>query len=474
LNSATATQAEKAAALQALKAMLANTSLTPSQIAQIQTDLATYGVPAAVTNALAVLNGTVAGNKAAALKTLEKAYDQAMKDAASTDALKKISAQAVLDAIGGKVAAAELSTANSAFSSATQGLKNTTTAGQIINARQALKTAETAAVKSKKYVDMSSTAAGAAAGTTALSAAQIQAQAQTALANTSTSEYFARHTAANGIAGNPSSMLNMTADHMFTQAADVNNMTAIASGTTAGGMQHSINAGVQYNYYNLAGTNVNTVSLPLSYTAQLNSKSQVIVSVPLSYISQNQNDTYQVGGGLALKYNVTNNWTLTPAFSYAYRTVGSTNYSDYYAKRALGDGVSVAGGGLTSKYDWTYNDIKISLTNMGGYFSVADGFGATPANAIGYSNDLGSMVVKNGISLGKSVAGFGVTTYLNDAEYFGSKLFFDQYNEFGFALRPENMGALNAFSLNANYLFSFKGGKRGDLDGFKLNLNYKF
>jgi hypothetical protein len=251
-------------------------------------------------------------------------------------------------------------------------------------------------------------------------------------------------------------------------------MTSIASGTTAGGMQHSINAGVQYNYYNLAGTNVNTVSLPLSYTAQLNSKSQVIVSVPLSYISQNQNDTYQVGGGLALKYNVTNNWTLTPAFSYAYRTVGSTNYSDYYAKRALGDGVSVAGGGLTSKYDWTYNDIKISLTNMGGYFSVADGFGATPANAIGYSNDLGSMVVKNGISLGKSVAGFGVTTYLNDAEYFGSKLFFDQYNEFGFALRPENMGALNAFSLNANYMFSFKGGKRGDLDGFKLNLNYKF
>jgi hypothetical protein len=473
LSSTTATSAEKAAALQALKTLLSNPELTDAQKLAIQTDLATYGVPTAVTNALAVLNGTATGNKATALKDLEKAYDSAKKDLASTDSLKKIQAQAVLDAIAGKVASAELINANSALSSAMHRLENTKTAGQIISARQALQNAEGSAVKSTKYKDLS-VANAASAGTTALSAAQVQAQAQTALANTGTAEYWARNTSANGIAGNPSSMLNMTADHMFSQGADVNNMTSIASGTSSSGMQHSINAGLQYNYYNLAGTNVNTVSLPLSYTTQINSKSQVILSVPLSYISQNKNDTYQIGAGVAFKYNATDRWSLTPAFSYSYRTADTTDYNTYYAKRALGDGVSVMGGGLTSKYDWDYNDIKISMTNMGGYFAVADGFGATSPLALGYSNDLGNFVLKNGVSVGKSVNGFGVTTYLNDAEYFGSKVFFDQYNEFGFALKPENMGALNAFSVNANYLFSFKGGKRGDLDGFKVNLNYKF
>ncbi|MFZ2724935.1 MAG: hypothetical protein WAX77_01655 [Methylococcaceae bacterium] len=466
---------DKATALKTLQALLSDTSLKPYQIAEIKTDLATYGVDAAVTTALNTLTSSTAtaAQKTAALKTLESAYDTAKKNLTSADELTKIKAQANLNAIAGKIASAELSNANSALSAATHRLANTTTAGQIISGRQALHNAEGSAAKSTKYKDLS-VANTASAGTTALSAAQVQAQAQTALANTGTAEYWARNTSANGIAGNPSSMLNMTADHMFSQGADINNLSTIASGTTAGGVQHSINAGLQYNYYNLAGTNVNTVSLPLSYTTQINSKSQVILSVPLSYISQNKNDTYQVGAGVAFKYNATDRWSLTPAFSYSYRTADTTDYSDYYAKRALGDGVSVMGGGLTSKYDWDYNDIKISMTNMGGYFAVADGFGATSPLALGYSNDLGNFVLKNGVSVGKSLNGFGVTTYLNDAEYFGSTVFFDQYNEFGFALKPENMGALNAFSVNANYLFSFKGGKRGDLDGFKLNLNYKF
>lgn len=298
-----------------------------------------------------------------------------------------------------------------------------------------------------------------------------------ALANSSTSEYFARHTAANGIAGNPSSMMNMTADHMFNQAADVTNSETVASGITAGGMQHKLGMGIQYNYYNLAGAMVNTVSLPLSYSAKLSNKSQVILSVPLAYINQNQNDTYQVGAGIALKYNVTDRWTLTPAFSYAYRTADTTSdvlNDKYFAKRALGDGVSLVGGSLSSKYDWNCDDIKVSLTNMGGYFGIADGFGSTPVAARGYTNDLSNFVMKNGVNVGKSLNGFAVSTYLNDIEYFGSELFFEQYNEFGLTLRPENMGALNALSVDANYLFSFSEGKKGDLDGFKVNVNYKF
>lgn len=433
LNSTTASLSDKEKAKLALDQLISKfgANLTAEQTAAIQAAEVILANDQTIAAELAILSNpkASAADKAAALKTLKD-----LQKSTTLTAAQKAKINEAISLYGGGDSVKTLN-------------RDHLTVSQIIKAREAIRQ-----VPNELRSDAM----------------------KQAYANSSTAEYFARHTSANGIAGNPSSMLNMTADHMFSQGADVNNMTSIASGTTAGGAQHSINAGLQYNYYNLAGAMVNTVSLPLSYTTQINSKSQVILSVPLSYISQSKNDTYQVGAGVAFKYNATDRWSLTPAFSYSYRTADTTDYNTYYAKRALGDGVSVMGGGLTSKYDWDYNDIKISMTNMGGYFAVADGFGATPVNAIGYSNDLGNFVLKNGISVGKSVNGFGVTTYLNDAEYFGSNVFFDQYNEFGFALKPENMGALNAFSVNANYLFSFKGGKHGDLDGFKLNLNYKF
>ena len=379
--------------------------------------------------------------------------DKAAADKALADAQKTV------DTVNNVVSVGSIGTA---LAKAEKALRNTKTATQVINAREELKKVRGAA-NTVLAADSTATAAQKADATKVL---------QT-LANTGTAEYYARHTSANGIAGNPSSMMGMNVDQMFAQAQDVNN-TTIASGTTASGMQHAIGASVQYNYYNLAGTNVNTVSLPLSYTAKVNSKSQVIVSVPLSYINEGNNDSYQYGAGIAFKYNVTDRWTLTPALSYSERTADATDFNDYYAKRALGDGVSMFGGGLSSKYDWNYQDMKISMTNMGSYFAVADGFGATNPQARGYSNDLGNFVLKNGINVGKSIAGFTMSTYFNDVEYFGSELFFDQYNEFGFALKPENMGALNALSINANYLFSFNEGRKGDLDGFKVNIGYQF
>jgi|GEM_PF-6978066 len=299
------------------------------------------------------------------------------------------------------------------------------------------------------------------------------------IANATTAEYFAQHTATNGIAGNPSSMMNILADGQFSQASGTgsgNNANIAAS--SDGDVKRSFDVGLNYNYYSLAGTSINNLNLTPSFTNSFNSRTSLILSLPLSYVSSplSNVDSYQVGTGIALKYNITDNWSIIPAFNYAYRTVSYGNstagYNAVYNPIALGDGVSMYGGSLTNKYDFSYSGVKISLTNMNAYFENIGGTDNTPAGASGYSNTLSNYVLKNGISFGKKFAGYDTSAYFNDSEYFGSKLFFDQISEAGLAVKPD---AFNSnLKLSAGYMFSFKDGQNGNIDGFKFNVNYKF
>jgi hypothetical protein len=83
--------------------------------------------------------------------------------------------------------------------------------------------------------------------------------------------------------------------------------------------------------------------------------------------------------------------------------------------------------------------------------------------------------VKNGLHATKMFGSFKLGAYFTDTEYFGSQLYFNQLNEFGFSLKPVNAGKmLDALSIDANYLFSIGGKHSSELDGFRLNLGYKF
>jgi len=298
-------------------------------------------------------------------------------------------------------------------------------------------------------------------------------------------DYYVENTATNGVAGNPSSAMNLMVDGMFNQIANVGNgSTANIAASSDGGIKHSFDVGLNYNYFNLHGTSVNNVNLTPSFSTKFDSKGQLILSLPLSYISgQVSNlDSYQVGTGIAYKYDVTDSWSITPAFNYAYRMVSNSNSPtalDKYNALTLGDGTSMYGGSLTNKFNFKWSGLNVGFTNMNGYF---ENIGGMDNNALGYTgvsgygNDISNYVLKNGISLGKKVAGYDASTYLTDTEYFsvgGSKnVFFDQISEFGFAVKPESCG--NNLNVSAGYMFSYKSGPKGDLDGFKLNVNYKF
>ena len=330
--------------------------------------------------------------------------------------------------------------------------------------------------------------AAAQAGDAALAAVEAQNLAGE-LAKIKTTQFQARNNSTSGIAGNPASNMNMTIDGAFNQVADFGGTSeaskANVSGASAdiGGVSTSVGVGLQYGYYDIGGKSVNTVTMPLSVTAKFNPKHQLTLSVPLSYIqTQSQADAYQVGVTAAYKYNVSDNWSLTPSASYSYRSFDNSQ-NQYWNPNTS---TSLVGGSITSKYTWNFSDVGVSLINMIGHYQTLDSEKNATANVnitglgnfVGSSvsnNGIASYVVKNGLHATKMFGSFKLGAYFTDTEYFGTDLYFNQLNEFGFSLKPVNAGKmLDALSIDANYLFSIGGKHSSELDGFRLNLGYKF
>jgi hypothetical protein len=302
----------------------------------------------------------------------------------------------------------------------------------------------------------------------ALASANPNQEMQNLLNRMKTNKYAARNSRSSGIAGNPISAMNTTVDAMFYQAADYGQgaKANLGSVTTEGGVRASGSATLQYGYYDLDGRTANVVSMPLSMSAKFGSKGELVLTVPLSYIqTQNQTDAYQAGAILGYKFNVNDNWSITPAASYTYRNFDSADWNN-----AMRKNTSMVGGTVSSKYTWNMQPqgIRVSLTNMVGYIESLDK---------GAANTVSNYVTKNGLHITKSVGTFMVGAYFTDTEYFGPKksLYFDQFSEAGFSVKPQGMGsALDALSLDANYLFNIGGNHDSKIDGFRVNLGYKF
>ncbi|MEY4768304.1 MAG: hypothetical protein RL637_943 [Pseudomonadota bacterium] len=280
------------------------------------------------------------------------------------------------------------------------------------------------------------------------------------------------------IAGNPASLMGTMVDQIFLQTGD-NLLDTQQTSTTHSAQRklkkNHIEVGLQYGHYELAGASVDTVSLPVSYTARLNSKNQLIFSVPFTYVNTQGNNSYQIGGGVAYRYWLQPEWTLTPAINYAYR---GTPDSGNGLNRTEGH---IVAGTLTSQYQldlaqWIPNlPLELSLTDMVGYFQSLNMETNIKGKSYRTSGQVANFVLKNGISLNYHTDHFYWAAFVNNTEFFGSELYFEQYNEVGLAVRPQHLGKVwNHLNVSANYLFSLAKGQDGKLDGFRLNIGYQF
>ncbi|MEY4768305.1 MAG: hypothetical protein RL637_944 [Pseudomonadota bacterium] len=300
-------------------------------------------------------------------------------------------------------------------------------------------------------------------------------------------ENQARNNPTAAVAGNPASLMGTMVDSAFDIAAPADTTVpvknAVAAGDTA--MTPTFSVGARYGHYSLAGRSADTVTVPLTAGMKLSPKSQLIFTVPLTYARMNGSDQYQIGGGVAYKYNARDNWVLMPAISYAYRDAGSNNFVYNSDTGNITGSPRIAGhmvsGTLTSKYTWSVNNadpksFRVSITNMMGYFQSMNLNTNIDGRSYKTSGDVANYVLKNGIAFGKSMDKFNVAAFFYDTQFFGSRLYFDQYDEVGLAVKPENAGKwLDGLSLSANYVFSAtRPSGSGSIDGFNVNLGYRY
>ena len=282
---------------------------------------------------------------------------------------------------------------------------------------------------------------------------------------------LAAETATDPIAGNPSSLQSRMVglDYDYAVNADETiemNQNAMARGSEINANMISIFA--RYSNYDLDGVSSQAYSLPLAYTIKFNnSKNSLAFRIPISVVNVDGSEAYNFGFGVGLSYFIKDNWSVTPAVGYT--AVGSVD---------LGSVAQLASGSVTSSYGFQLGKYTLTMGNMLGHYKTLpfeyEDYDVDP--------DIKNTVLRNGLSLnvpvGKMIKGTSFEFFATDTRYYGSELFIDQYNEFGFSygfakIKKVEKGdkvknVMRKMRIGATYLYADKA------TGYSVNFGFSF
>ena len=254
-----------------------------------------------------------------------------------------------------------------------------------------------------------------------------------------------RTTAADPIAGSPSSAMNRAV------ARDFDAAFGGASGTGA-------SLGVRFGSFSGAGYSTQTLDLPVGLAWQLTENDLVEVDVPLSVSDTEGARSYGANVGVRYRRRVTPEWTLQPSFR-----IGGAGSLDL----ASGSGLySVA---LNSTYNHHFgDDWRFTIGN--GITYVATFPVSVGRYSIDY--DLKNVVFRNGVAVtyqtGIQLAGLAtaVSVFAVDTRFTGDAVYIRSYQEFGVY---GNFGTTDPIRVGVNGLIGDRGAR-----GIYLNTGLSF
>lgn len=275
-------------------------------------------------------------------------------------------------------------------------------------------------------------------------------------------KYQAEHSASSPITG-AGGLIPMTAasdfDSAFTASA-----TQIAGVNQAGAASNNlIGIGATYGVYTMSGSSdkTTTMSLPLSYTVRngIDPRRQLIISLPITQTTTGDAKAYQIGLGLAYRFPITDNWTVTPGIKYSY--VASVDRATVAA---------LASASLTSAYLIPMNGYDIGIGNMLGYYETQK----FSAGDYSFNPNIKQFLTRNGVMVSQPVSLAGkkmsVEYALTDTRYLSNKPYVDNYQELSVSLGTNKSAADSRSHLRAGLsLMSGRG-----MSGYMFNLRYSF
>lgn len=275
-------------------------------------------------------------------------------------------------------------------------------------------------------------------------------------------KYQAEHSASSPITG-AGGLIPMTAagdfDSAFTASA-----TQIAGVNQAGAASNNlVGIGATYGVYTMSGSSdkTTTMSVPLSYTVRngIDPRRQLIISLPITQTTTGDAKAYQIGLGLAYRFPITDNWTLTPGIKYSY--VASADRATVAA---------LASASLTSAYLIPMNGYDIGIGNMLGYYETQK----FSAGDYSFNPNIKQFLTRNGVMVSQPVSLAGkkmsVEYALTDTRYLSNKPYVDNYQELSVSLGTNKSAADSRSHLRAGLsLMSGRG-----MSGYMFNLRYSF
>jgi hypothetical protein len=275
-------------------------------------------------------------------------------------------------------------------------------------------------------------------------------------------KYQAEHSASSPITG-AGGLIPMTAagdfDSAFTASA-----TQIAGSNQAGAASNNlVGIGATYGVYTMSGSSdkTTTMSLPLSYTVRngIDPRRQLIISLPITQTTTGNAKSYQIGLGLAYRFPITDNWTVTPGIKYSY--VASVDRATVAA---------LASASLTSAYLIPMNGYDIGIGNMLGYYETQK----FSAGEYSFNPNIKQFLTRNGVMVSQPVSLAGkkmsVEYALTDTRYLSNKPYVDNYQELSVSLGTNKSAADSRSHLRAGLsLMSGRG-----MSGYMFNLRYSF
>ena len=248
-------------------------------------------------------------------------------------------------------------------------------------------------------------------------------------------------------------------DSSFTDVVTHVATPAAAGQADSAGNQVQINASVGFG--KSQSQDVKFLSLPLSYSFRndIDPRRQLIVQMPISYTEIGSAKSIQGSLGLAYRFPITDQWTVTPNVKYS--TVGSAD---------LATAAAMYSATLGSAYVMGFDGFDVAIGNMVGIYKTAK----FSADDYTFDPNITTTGLRNGVMVLQPVNIRGSKMSMEysfiDTRYFGDKPFADNSQEIGITLGT-NKSAFTARSYLRGGL-SYQTSKSGNF--WRLNFGYWF
>lgn len=248
-------------------------------------------------------------------------------------------------------------------------------------------------------------------------------------------------------------------DGSFTDiVTHTSNAKSVEGGGSAGN-QIQLNATVGSG--KIGDVSTKFLTLPLSYTLRndVDPRRQLVFQLPITYSEVGKAKSVNGGFGVAYRFPMSDNWTLTPNIKYS--VVGSKDLASVASMYSLT---------LGSAYVMEFKGFDIAIGNMLGIYKT----GKFSSGDYAFNPDITTTGMRNGIMLLQPVTVSGTKMSMEysfiDTRYFGDKPFADNTQEFNITLGT-NKSAYSARSYMRGGL-GYVRAKESNM--VKINIGYWF